>query len=68
MVTFKMKSRLHKVAELSNKYVDLAEFKKGSCIPVEPCTPFSRNEEDEEESAQMKLELIKLNKRKKRRY
>jgi hypothetical protein len=49
-----MKARLHEVAELSNKYVDLAEFKKSSCINIDVCVPKINVDEDDEGLSELK--------------
>jgi hypothetical protein len=63
-----MKSRLQEVAELSNKYVDLAEFKKCSCINIDLYVPKINIDEDDEGLSESKQDQIKMNKRKRRRY
>jgi hypothetical protein len=63
-----MKARLQEVAELSNKYVDLQEFKKNSCINIDLYVPIIKIDEDNDELSETKLDQIKMNKRKRRRY
>jgi hypothetical protein len=58
------------VVELSNKYVELSEFKKFSCLNIDTAVPLIKvSAEDEDDGlSEAKLEQIKLNKRKRRRY
>jgi len=55
---------------LQSKYVDLGEFKKNSCINIDKAVPEIKTsaEEEEEGLSEAKLEQIKINKRKRRRY
>lgn len=68
LATQKMKNKLLEVAELSNKYVDLVEFKKSSCINIDACIPIIKADEDNDDLSEAKLDQIKMNKRKRRRY
>jgi hypothetical protein len=68
LATQKMKNKLQEVAELSNKYVDLVEFKKSSCINIDACIPIIKADEDNDDLSEAKLDQIKMNKRKRRRY
>jgi len=63
-----MKSKLQEVSELSNKYVDLCEFKKSSCINIDLYVPILKLDEDDEGLSDTQLDQIKMNKRKRRRY
>lgn len=63
-----MKNKLQEVAELSNKYVDLTEFKKNSCINIDACIPVIKADEDDDGLSDARLDQIKMNKRKRRRY
>ena len=63
-----MKTKLQEVAELSNKYVDLTEFKKNSCINIDLYIPIIKADEDDDGLSEAKLDQIKMNKRKRRRY
>ena len=58
------------VTELTSKYVDLQEYKKFSCLNLEKAVPDVKitPEEEEEGLSEAKLEQIKMQKRKKRRY
>ena len=65
-----MKGILSAVVELQQKYVELAEFKKNSCVTVNQAVPkpkIASNEHDEGPS-EAKQEQIKLYHRKKRRF
>ena len=65
-----MKQKLQDVVELSNKYVELPEFKKFSCLNIDSYVPLIKVSADDEEDglSDTKLEQIKMNKRKRRRY
>ena len=65
-----MKQRLQDVIELQNKYVDLTEFKKFSCMNIDSLVPLVKvSQEDEDDGlSDSTLEKIKMNKRKRRRY
>lgn len=60
--------KLQEVSELSNKYVDLQEFKKSSCINIDLYVPILKLDEDDEGLTDTQLDQIKMNKRKRRRY
>lgn len=69
-VTQKMKGLLASIAELQQKYVELPEFKKSSCVTVAQAVPklkITANEHDEGLS-EAKQEQIKLYHRKRRRF
>jgi hypothetical protein len=68
VATQKMKNKLQEVCELSNKYVDLTEFKKSSCINIDATIPIIKADEDNDDLSDAKLDQIKMNKRKRRRY
>jgi hypothetical protein len=68
--TQKMKGLLSSIVELQQKYVDLSEFKKNSCLTVSQAVPklkISTNEH-EEGLSEAKQEQIKLYHRKRRRF
>lgn len=56
--------------ELSNKYIELPEYKKYSCININACIPLIKvsKAEEEEGLSDQKLDAMKINKRKRRRY
>lgn len=56
LATQKMKSKLQEVAELSNKYVDLQEFKKSSCINIDLYVPILKLDEDDEGLSETQLD------------
>lgn len=58
------------VYDLSNKYIELPEYKKNSCININTLVPLIKVSKTEEEEglSDQKLEAIKINKRKRRRY
>ena len=46
----KMKDSVQRITELQNKYVDLNEFKKSSCVPVDTAIPplkIAKDDQDE---------------------
>lgn len=53
-----MKGLLVNVQDLQQKYVELQEFKKNSCIPIEKLVPELKNidTEEEDELTELKLE------------
>ena len=65
-----MRGLLNSVLDLSQKYVDLTEYKKGSCINIEKTVPEVKVSEEEEEEglSDAKLDQIKISKRRRRRY
>jgi hypothetical protein len=65
-----MKGHLQNVFELTQKYVDLSEYKKFSCINIDKVVPEIKvtPEEEVEGLSEARLELFKINKRKRRRY
>jgi len=65
-----MKGLLNSVIELSQKYVDLGEYKKFSCINIDKAVPEIKLSADEDEDglSETKYEQFKINKRKRRRY
>lgn len=65
-----MKTLLLSVVDLQQRYVELAEYKKSSCLPVEKLVPDLKNitSEDEETLTEAQLEQLKIHQRKKRRY
>ncbi len=65
-----MKTHMQAIIDLSNKYVDLQDFKKHSCINIDIVVPEIKvsREEEEEGLSDAKHEQVKLNKRKRRRY
>ena len=56
--------------DLSQKYVELPEFKKSSCINIDHVVPEIRMTKDElmDGPSESRAEVIKINKRKRRRY
>ena len=58
------------VYELSHKYIELPEYKKHSCVNINTFVPLLKvsKAEEEEGLSDQKLEQIKINKRKRRRY
>ena len=56
--------------DLSQKYVEIPEFKKNSCINIDQLIPELKMTKDEKEEgpSDARAEAIKLNKRKRRRY
>ena len=57
--------------ELQQKYVELTDFKKNSCLTVNQAVPklkFKATDENEEDLSDAKLEQIKLHERRKRRF
>ena len=69
--TAKMKGYLNAIVELQQKYVELTDFKKSSCITVNQAVPKLKCNtavENEEDLSDSKLEQIKLHERRKRRF
>ena len=58
------------VYDLSNKYIELPEYKKNSCININTLVPLIKVSKTEEEEglSDQKLDQIKINKRKRRRF
>lgn len=65
-----MKQYLQACQDLSTKYVDISDFKKSSCINIDHYIPELKMTKDEqiEGPSENRAELIKINKRKRRRY
>lgn len=55
---------------MSQKYVDLSEYKKNSCVNIDQLVPEIKLTKDEqiEGPSESRAEQIKINKRKRRRY
>ena len=51
-----MRNKLQEVSELSNKYVDLGEFKKNSCINIDVFCPIMRADEENDDLSEAKIE------------
>lgn len=65
-----MRGLLSSIVELQQKYVELSEFKKCSCLTVNQAVPKLKvtSTEQEEGLSEAKQEQIKLYHRKKRRF
>jgi hypothetical protein len=65
-----MKGLLNNVLDLQAKYVDLTEYKKHSCLNIDKIVPEIKVSEEEEEEglSDAKIEQVKINRRKRRRY
>ena len=65
-----MRQCLQACADLSQKYVDLSDFKKNSCISIDHMIPEMKLTKDEQVDgpSENRAEMIKINKRKRRRY
>lgn len=66
----KMRQSMQACVDMSNKYVELTEFKKFSCINIDHAIPELKmtKEEEEDGPSDSKYEQLKINKRKRRRY
>ena len=66
----KMKANLQAVMDLQQKYVELPEYKKFSCINIDAVVPEIKVSQSEEEEglSDAKYEQLKINRRKRRRY
>ena len=66
-----MKGFLSAIVELQQKYVELGDFKKNSCLTVNQAVPklkFNVAVENEEDLSEAKQEQLKLHERRKRRF
>ena len=65
-----MKNLLTSITELQQKYIELPEYKKNSCITVNQAVPKLKIAEknDDEGLSDAKQEQIRLNNRKRRRF
>ena len=65
-----MKNLLNSVINLQTKYIELPDYKKFSCVNIDVLVPEVKltSTEVEEGASDSKLEQIRLNKRKRRRF
>ena len=65
-----MKGYLNTVNDLTTKYIELNEYKKYLCINIDQAIPEMKAPAaiDEDDISELKLEQLKINKRKRRRY
>lgn len=69
LVTQKMKGLLTNITELQQKYIELPEYKKNSCLTVNQAVPKLKIDDKKDEAlSDAKQEQIRLNNRKRRRF
>ena len=66
----KMKNLLASVVDLQTKYIDLGEFKKNSCVPIDVAVPPVKisKAENAEELSESKQDQLRICKKKRRRF